>query len=656
MFKRLSVIIIIFLTCINLSAQDDPVLGQGMMALYFLPQLHVIANTPLPGWSVTTNGRDKVFLRDTTDSRKYRITNGEYFFFDWWFMPIKGLTLNAGVEITSDYADTYYQPVNMEHSIHNEYFKKFTEEELAEGLDVDKVLERIRFWKGKAEYKYKYIDARLSKGYGHVGWDNAGDMFGFYLEQWDVENYRRIGADSAPTVFEADWSLNFGGANLGKLSVAAGPEPMWGTSDAYYAKYTYKLGLWVPTVLFKHEKIEWGRDDETFWAVALTSKYYGMRNLPLEFGLLFQPFRVDEEYTVTTKTDPGSGLGTSDYYVGTEKTDYLDALGFKVSANTRLVPFFDKTTLTASYLGRVAGNVNKYDLVFDKKVRSYYAFQWQNIVQLPLEGPEVLIQEGTAETPGQVLTGPRDRNDPFWVNSLNREAYITSLVFTFDPTPGSWLFKYRPNILELWNLNENETSPFAFIMKYTLSYYPGATDLEPYKNSRNDWLWPGEYDITAERMPVTALGGVWPLSRPIHFVTMIGEFKFLSNGLIILIVNTGEQIATSALAYTKSTFSLIPYTKMFSSSLNVFKYPYFGSVEFGHNVWGPEYWYTQLGGVVDKMYKATFRYNLDKNNQFELQYCGFREIDNKYFLDKLGPFDEFRLSYRGKFGTKFGLY
>lgn len=657
MLKWLIVIIHLFF-CINLSAQNDPILGPGMMRIYFLPQLHFIANTPLPGWDASSSesSRDILFNKDSSDSRKYRFTNGEYLFFDWWFMPLKGLKVNYGFELALDYADTYYHPVNMEHAIHRDYFNKFSEADLEQGIDLDKIIERMRFWKGKIEYQRKFLHTRLYKGYGHVGWENEGDLFNFYIEQWDIPNYRRIGAESSPFVFETDWSLNFAGGNYGKLSIAAGPEPMWGYGDSCYVKYSYKYRLWVPTLLFKYEEIEWGPEDDYRWALALTTKYYGFRKLPLEVGILFQPYHVDEEYTVTHKTEPGSGFGTSDYYIATEKTDYLDALGFIIKGNTRSIPFWDKTSLSVTYLGKIAGNMNKYDIEFEKKVQPYYSFYWQNIVQFPIEEAEILILEGTEESFGQPITQPRGRHDPFWVNSLNREAYISSLIFIYDPTPESWLFKYRPNILHLWNLNEHETSPFAFIFNYKLTYYPASMDLEPYRNSDNEWLWPGEYDPTADRMPTTALAGSWPLNRPVHFVTMIGEFKFLRNGLIVLIINTGEQVAPSALAYTRSTYELIPVTKMFESSFNVFKYPFFGSIEFGHNVWGPEHWYTVIGCVIDRVYKCTLRYNFSKDHEFEFQYVGYREIDNKYFLNKLGPFDEFRLSYKARFGTKFSIY
>jgi len=641
---------------INLFAQQDPIIKPGEMRIDFLPEFHLIANSPISGWYATNSNLDKVFVKDSSKKREYRFTNGEYLFFDWWFMPIKGLKLNLGYELVLDYADTFYQPVNLEHRLHNEYFEKFTKEDLERGIDLEKIKERIRLWKGKIEYRNNFIHSRFYKGYGHPGWHNDGDIFGFYPEQWDVKNYRRVGGEAAPFAFETDLNINLKGKNFGLLSVAAGPEPLWGNDFSYYAKYTYKYRFWVPTLLFKYEKIEWGLEDEKIWALALTTKYYGIRRIFIEGGVLFQPFRVNEEYTITHKTDPGKGYGESDYYIETRKTSYWDAFGFKIKGSTPLVPYLYKTTLTYTYLGKVAGNMHKIDLELEKKFKPYYSLYWQNIVRFPVEGPEVLILEGTEDTPGQPITQPRDRYDPFWVNSKNRKAYISTITFIYDPTPGSWIFKYYPNIIELWNLNYYETSPFALIINYKLSYYPDTTDLEPYKNSLNEWLWPGDYDITAVRGPSAPLTGCWALKRPIHFVTIVGEFKVLRNGLIICLAKAGEQLAQIPIAYTESTYELTPLTRMFDISITFFKYPYLSTFEYGHNVYGPEYWYQILGGVIDNMYKFSFKYNINKNNELEFQYIGFRETDNKYFLNKLGPFDEFRLSYKAKFGTRFSVY
>lgn len=654
------IMILCCLISINGFTQKEPIMTPGTMHLYFLPQIHLIANSPYSGYSVTNSGKGKIFKKKEGAERKYRFTNGEYLFFDWWFMPLKGLKMNLGYELTINYADTYYQPTNLEHDIHYEYFNKFSEEELDEGIDLDKIKERIRFWRGKIEYKERFIHTRLYSGYGHVGWEDQGDLFGFYPEQWDLDNYRRISAKAVPTAFETDWSMYFGGTSYGKLSFVAGPEPVWGSGDAYYAKYTYKYKLWLPTILFKYEGVGWGEEDETRWALALTSKYYGVRSIPLEGGVLYHPSRIDREYTVTDEVEPGEGIGGSSYKIETKTTDHWDALGFIIKGNTYLVPFIDKTTLTYTHLGKIAGNKDQIDLGCEKKIYSYYTFFWENTLCYPVEGPEIAISEGSSSSsPGPAITGPRSRDDAFWVNNDNREAFISSMTFIFDPTPGSWLFIYRPYILQLWNLNKHETSSFAFICRYRMTYYPGTTDLEPYKNSLDEWLWPGEYDVTVTRAGVGGgggSGGAWPLTRPIHFLTIIGEFRVLRSGLVIIVINTGEELATNPIAYTYGTGGLIPMTRMFESSANFYKYPYYFGVEFGHNVWGPEYWYYELGGVVDRVYKVTARYNLNKNNEFEFQYTAFREIDNKYYLTTLGAWDEFRLSYKARFGTKFSVF
>ncbi|MDD5067453.1 MAG: hypothetical protein PHF84_10465, partial [bacterium] len=620
-------VILIILMVLPVYSQEDPIIRPGEIRIDFKPQIHVIANSPSSGWYVTNSGMDKVFRKKDGQDRKYKLSNGEYLFTDLWFMPVSSLKLNLGLELAADYANTFYQPVNMEHRIQNEYFETFTKEELDKGIDFEKVKERFRLWKAKAEFRNSFLQARAYTGYGHGSWEYEGDMFGFYPEQWDIDNYRRVSGRPAPTAFEADWNMNFGSMNLGKLGVAAGPEPLWGNGISYYARYSYKLRYWVPTVLFKYENIDWGHKDEYIWATALTTKYYGLSRIPLEAGILFEPFRVNQEYTVTHKTDPGKGLAGTDYYVGTKTTDYWDALGGKIKASTDKVPAINKTTLTYTYLGKIAGNMQKIDLELEKKIQPYYNLYWQNIYRNPVEEAEVLILEGeNSLSPGQPVTQPRDRNDPFWVNSKNREAFISTFCFIYDPAPANWIFKYYPNIVELWNLNTFKKTPFSFIFHYKLAYYPGTTDLEPYKNSKDEVLWPGEYDSTIkDRLPYPTVAGAWPLTRPLHLVTIVGEFSVMNNGLVVCIIRAGEDLASSAIAYSRNTYELISVTRLFNPSVTFIKYPLQVSVEYGYNVWGPEQWYKDLGCAIDHVYKASVKYNLDKNNELELAYTGARE-------------------------------
>lgn len=653
----LSFLFVIF-TAAGLFSQEDPIIRPGELRIDIMPQLHLIANSPVSGWAVTNIGRDKVFKQRATEEAKLRFSNGEYIFTDLWFMPMTGLKLNLGFELTMDYADTYYHPINIEHRIQENYFKKFTREELDQGIDFEQIKERIRLWRSKVEYKNPFLQTRLYTGYGHGSWEYEGDMFGFYPEQWDLETYRRVSGRPVPTAVEADWNMNFGGKSFGKLSLAAGSEPVWGNKWSYYAKYSYKIRLWVPTILFKYENIDWGTPNEYLWAGALTTKYYGLRRIPLEGGILFQPFRVNREYTYTHATDPGEGYGSSDYYIGTKKTDYWDALGFKVKGNTDLVPFFSKTTLTYSFLGKLAGNMQKWDLETEKKFPPYYSLYWQNIYRQPIESAEVRIYEGTgALSPGQPVTTPRDRYDAFWVNSKNRTAFISSIFLVFDPTPATWIYRYYPNLVDLWNLNPYEKTPFSFIFNYKLSYYPGTTDLEPYKNSQDQILWPGEFDTTViTRLPNPEPAGLWPMTRPVHFFTIVGMFSIFENGLVICMVKAGEEVATAAIAYHENTLELVPMTRMFNPSLTFIKYPFYFSVEYGHNVWGPEQWYKDLGAAVDEMYKASVKYNINKNNELEFAYVGTRETDGKFYVAKIAPYDEFRLSYKGTFGARLDVY
>jgi hypothetical protein len=466
-----------------------------------------------------------------------------------------------------------------------------------------------------------------------------------------------VSSRSVPTSFEGDWNLNFGDRNYGKLSWAAGPEPIWGNDWSVYAKYTYRIKSWLPTVLFRYENIKWGLPNEYRLSAAVTSKFYGFRSVPLEGGILFQPFRVNHQYVMTHPSTADNAYGNSGYYISTNTTSMLDAFGFIIKGSSDLSPVVNKLTLTYTYRGRIAGNINKFDLELEKKVNPCYFLYWQNIYQQPVEPAETLIFEGTGPlSPGPPYTMPRGRDGAFWVNSQNRQAVLSSLFFVYDPTPGQWIYKYYPNLLELWNLNTAKKTPFSFIFNYKLTYYPGTTDLEFYKNSADEFIWPGEFDsTTVNRLPNPLPAGAWPMNRPIHLFTMMGEFSVFDTGMLIIMIKAGEDIATAAIAYTPHTYELLPVTKIFNPMISFVKYPFQVTLEYGHNIWGDEQWYKDLGATVDDFYRVAFKFNINKNHELEVSYVGTRETDGQYFVPKLAPYDEFQLTYRGKFTGRLDL-
>jgi hypothetical protein len=145
------------------------------------------------------------------------------------------------------------------------------------------------------------------------------------------------------------------------------------------------------------------------------------------------------------------------------------------------------------------------------------------------------------------------------------------------------------------------------------------------------------------------------MNRPIHLFTMMGEFSVFDTGMLIIMIKAGEDIAPAAIAYTPHTFELLPVTKIFNPLISFVKYPFQATIEYGHNVWGPEQWYKDLGATIDDFFRISFKFNINKNHELELSYVGARETDDQYFVPKLVPYDEFRLTYKGKFTGRLDL-
>ncbi len=644
-------IILIFI-CINLYAStEEPLLLPGELRLIVYPEVNFILNAPVSGWGVREENLSKMFFKSSEDP-KYKFTNGDYLFTELWFRPLRNLKINIGYEGIIGYADSYYRPINLEHRVDAEYKEEFGDED---GFTTKKALKRIKFWRGKIEYSRRNLHTILYKGYGHGGWESEGDIFGFYPEQREVERYRRISGYSIPEGLELDYNIIVKRRNYGKISIATGPEVVWGNGYSFYFKYNYKYRLWVPSLLFKYEEIKWGTEDEYIWAVALTSKYFGVRHFQLEGGILFQPFRVGKEY-ISTIPDEEESYGDSGYRIEKDKTDYFDAFGIKLIATTRIIPYVDSSKITYTYLGKIAGNLHRFEFGTEKRFTSSYKSYLNLLFQFPVEGPEIPIYEGNESSYGQFITSPRDRDDPLWVNINNRTAIKLSFMFIFDSTPSTWMFKYNEKYIDFWNLNLYENTPLNFIIKYEISYYPGTTDYFPYVNAKGDWIWPGEYDPYGIKPPVFSTAGLWGLKRPIHFLTFLSEISLLKNGLLIFLIKFGEDIATNPVAYTTTTYCSKPLTTLFDLNTLFVKYPFYLKLRYGVNVWGDEEWYRQLGGTVDRIYQFEFKYNINKNHSISLEYTGCREVDGTYFTETLGPYNEFKLSYKGKFSKRFFLW
>lgn len=595
-----------------------------------------------PGWGIYSDKLSKLYNHDLVSEDTWHYFGGQTLNMDFSYRPSKNWTMMLGILAIGTYADRFYIPINDEHR-----------------LDYNN--SKIKWTRGEIAYKGDRFQASLNGGIGHYHWENEGDMFQLYPEQFDVYNYRRISGRQTPRGLDLKYAGDFG-----KLELVHGAEEVWGDHTSTYGKYNWRWGYFNNAFIFKNARISWGeKPKEHLNAYELTTKIDMIEPVPIDLGILYQPFRLGREYLYIEEsgsnnlyTVPNSTytINTGSRLVKSGTTETSDALGYKTRVGFRFIPGIEEVSLGYAHLGAVAGNKNEYSGGIKKELNVFTNLDFTGIYQKPIYGPLPYLYEGTAADPGPGVIRPRARNDAFWVTMENRQAHIYKLTLNFDPTPSSWLYLWQPNILEEWNMNPKEDATFALAFQYLARKYPTTTDRWYYRTRDDDILWEGESDPTKEFWDYRP-NGKWPTTEWLHsFNTMVRlipapSYKFWVN------LKWGQDVATSALAYTLKTDENKPITNFFLGTIWLDKKPYKASATYGKDIWGWEEWHQRFGGTDDRLYKFSLSRTWENapfvstDSTLGIEYVGIREKDDLYVYPELGSFDEWRLFFNLHFGS-----
>ncbi|MBN1823958.1 MAG: OmpA family protein [Endomicrobiales bacterium] len=575
-------------------------------------------------WTVTESGykginKNYSFSESTPAANSWEGVFGQTLFIDIGFHPTEELKGEINLEAIGDYADRYWMPVNLEHRM--------------------KIDDKRIIWK-KADISYikDWWSLEYFRNKGHYNWRYAGDLFDLFQEQFEEERYVRVSGRPVPEGFR----LNMDGA-AGKLELIYGPEVIWDYTNGFYGNYNfYVLGL-NSHFIFRSHVVPYGEEDERMNSFELSSGF-AAGDQDFEFGVLYQPFRLGRTYADVEYVESGAGTAGTRYLKKTGETAVEDALG--ASARTTLrPPIVNEVFLQYTYEGLCAGNKQEVNTQLTKKFTRDITGNFGYKHRKPLLGAVPLVYEGTQSSLGPALLEPRDQTSPFWVGWENRatgwenrEARIFSFAFTFDPTPGTWFYKYEPATVEKWNLNPDENSAFSFAAKYDLSEYPSGTDRLLYWTEDGHMIWEGALQT-----------GPWATDGYLGVLTLLG--KVVSGTCkVVFEVGAGESPAINSFAYTSSTEREKPITGFFEAAVSIDRKPYETRIYYGQDVWGPEEWHQRYGQTFDKLYMFDISRDFGEYLEFGAGYVAAREIDKKYYAVELGDYDEIRLTGALKFG------
>ena len=349
-------------------------------------------------------------------------------------------------------------------------------------------INRVQVYSAEFSWNHKLFDMNGFYRTGHYHWGYEGDFFGLYPEANYGPNIDIYNGE-APLGFEI-----YGKKKLKGLAIAMGPELWWGANPAVMVKYSTKLGKIDLTGMF-HEDIEQRGGTVSSFAIPTPktrrATLYAKTKigaLGLELGGIWggQPL-VGREFQIVDG-EPG------DYTVYKDEINSDDTWGGKVKITVQqgILNWYaqaaamslvangggDYTKTFTGWRLKDSGSGNQYNFLsgFTLTMGNLQIgpnFLWQR----PLVGP----------IPGDVDAPGRPRNildDPFAVRA-NREQVAGEILFTYDPTPATWMYE--------WDNDRAEDAKFAFNLGFVFRHLPTTQDaaIGILPNGRTTFAFPG---------------------------------------------------------------------------------------------------------------------------------------------------------------------
>lgn len=326
---------------------------------------------------------------------------------------------------------------------------------------------RVQVYSASYHWNNKWFDLDGFYRTGHYHWGYEGDIFGLYPE-----------ANYGPNIDiyngEAPFGFEFAGKKaINGLKVAFGPELWWGANPAVLVKYSRKVGKFDITGIY-HEDLDQRGTTQSSFAIpqpqtrrvtlALQRKFgkFGVdlggiwAGQPLN-GRNFQLYRDGNLYQDQINNKDNWGGKVKFTYAGGKFNWYAQSAAMGLVANGGA----DNTQTFTGWRLKDSGSGNQYNFLtgFTYNIGNLQIapnFLWQK----PIEGPVPF----DAPAPGR----PRNiLEDPFVVRA-NREQTAAEILFTYDPTPATWMYS--------WDTDKTEDAKFAISAGFVYRHLPTTQD------------------------------------------------------------------------------------------------------------------------------------------------------------------------------------
>lgn len=357
-----------------------------------------------------------------------------------------------------------------------------------DGTVIQKDIERVQLYRADFNWNNKNFNLNGFYRTGHYHWGYEGDFFGLYPEANYGPNID-IYNGTAPLGIEIETKKLLKG-----LKIAFGPELWWGANPAIVAKYQREFGKYAFAAMY-HEDLAQSNNTESSFAIPQPKTRRATLHVQRKFNKLtvdmggiwsgqplidrtYQVIRGDEnnpivyENKITDNDTWGSKIKLT--YTGGKFNMYAQGAAMGLVANGEA----DFTQTFTGWRLKDSGSGNQYNILSGF---TYTMGKWQiapNFLwQKPLEDPIPL----NVPAPGR----PRNIIDDPFVVRTNREQMSGEILFTYDPTPSTWMYE--------WDSDKIEDAEFALSAGLVYRHLPTTQDaaIGIYHDGKTTFAFPG---------------------------------------------------------------------------------------------------------------------------------------------------------------------
>ncbi|ARV06630.1 glycosidase [Polaribacter sp. SA4-10] len=342
---------------------------------------------------------------------------------------------------------------------------------------------RVQVYNSEFEWNADNFDMRGFYRTGHYHWGDEGDFFGLYPEANYGPNLDTYNGEILGIEIDGKGALN-------GLKAAFGPQLWWGANPTALLKYSRNFGKWGVTGIYHRDldtdiKIDPETGRRVLDANQLRSGIipaFPTERFALAIERSFGNFKFNVGALWSGSPLNGSTFqdarGTSgNYIIYKDKINSEDNWGSKAKITYQKGLF--NWYLQSAYMGLVAnGGADLTKTFTGWKLKDNGSGNQVNILtgatytisNLQI-APNFIYQKPLiGAMPNDVGGTGRLRNvidDPFAVRN-NRETLGMEWLFTYDPTPGTWMYE--------WDNDRTEDAVFAMNLGFVYRHLPTTQD------------------------------------------------------------------------------------------------------------------------------------------------------------------------------------